>query len=139
MNIDSIINTVKGEFDKGIERIASEQKIGTDQVQIRIYTNKNDASPSYTIMKNYVPFKTVTFAELTGSGLFDLRELVVTPFLRKSLMFLSEHENIALMTVNIIAIKNNLGEIVLWLYRGFQPIKKITISYIREAVENASE
>jgi hypothetical protein len=137
MNIDSIINIVKNEFGNGIERIAEELNIGADQIQIRIYTDKNDATPKYTILKNFVPYKSVTFSEFTGNVLFDLKELVVKPFLQKSLRFLSEKEEINLMTVNIIAMKNKLGDIVLWLYNGKIPKKQITVSYIKEAVENS--
>lgn len=135
--VEQIVKMVVAELKKAIERFAIEKQSDETDIQIAINPQDNEATPEYHVLFKYNPDKKITFKELIGVKVFDIknREMFVKPFLQKSFLYISKKENIDLFAINIMAMKTVSGNVVLLLYKHKKFIFQINLDYIMQGLD----
>lgn len=118
-----------------ISRFAKEYEVKENQCQLMIKASDSNCTPMYQILVNNKWKKNVSFNEILDLKIDFLgRELIITPFISKTLRKLKkeQEDKIDFENINVLVykVKEEQDYPLLYFFNGVTPIKPITLDYI---------
>lgn len=132
----NVISQTKKTMQKAIINFAKKHEVEPTQSQIVIYTEDEECSPKYRVLKHYKDFepkKVVTFNEILGVKIDMLqREFLATPHIQACLKRLLKENECTHSELSIVICTNDneANNVGLFLYLNGKPKQQISFEYI---------
>lgn len=129
----SIVTQTKTMMRNAIMRYANENETANSKSQILICSEDAECIPSYKILADYKPQKSVTFSDLLNVKIDFLgREIIATLFIKNCIKRLTRENDCSPHDINVVIYgkDDDLKDINVYLFVKNKPIKPLTFDYI---------
>ena len=125
-------------MSKGIKNFATLNHKGIKDVQVLISTDdEKSCTPKYELLLNHKPIKVITFNEILNVKIDFLgREMIATPFIANTIRRLAREIECEFTEINVLiyADTNDENNVLMYCFKGTEPVKPITFEYLFEGM-----
>lgn len=125
--VDAIVEKFNEIVYKACERYGKEEGLETNKVQVLFFLD-DEGEVAYKILKEYRPWKQVTFLEILNVKIdFKLYSVMVPPFIQNTLIAYSEKLETNAQDLFVMCVVKGENKVGLFLYKDKKPIEEINL------------
>jgi len=125
--VEFVVNTFNNIVYKACERYGKEEGVEATEMQV-LFKLDDEGEVEYSILKNYTPFKDVTFNEILNVKIdFRMYSQIVPPFIQNTILTYGEKLEANPNELMVMCVVTGVNKVVLFLYKDKKPIEEIIL------------
>lgn len=125
--VEFVVNTFNNIVYKACERYGKEEGVEATKMQV-LFKLDDEGEVEYSILKNYTPFKDVTFNEILNVRIdFRMYSQIVPPFIQNTILTYGEKLEANPNELMVMCVVTGVNKVVLFLYKDKKPIEEIIL------------